>query len=166
MKNLALFLSIALISISQSFAEVNLGSSISNISGITDQGAKINLHEVNPKGKTLVYFYPKADTPGCTAQACSLRDQYAKIEKLGVKVLGVSTDSVKDQKAFKVKHRLPFTLIADTEEVWAKSFEVPVTMGFSKRQAFLIENNKIIWLDRTASTDKQADDIIEFLNKK
>ncbi len=147
-------------------AEINVNSEINNVEGISEAGKKIKLHEVNPKGKTLVYFYPKADTPGCTAQACSLRDQYAKIQKLGVQVIGVSTDSVEDQKAFKAKYRLPFTLIADTEKVWAKAFDVPVTMGFSKRQAFLLENKKIIWLDRTASTEEQADDIIKFLDKK
>ncbi len=157
--------SLTLFIIGNAFAEIDVGSTIANISGITDAGKRINLHEINPKGKILVYFYPKADTPGCTAQACSLRDQYAKIQKLGVSVIGVSTDSIKDQKAFKEKYRLPFTLIADTDETWAKTFEVPVTMGFSKRQAFMLSGKKIIWLDRTASTEKQAEDIINFLEK-
>jgi peroxiredoxin Q/BCP len=166
MKYLNLLSIFSILFLNLASAEINIGSQILNISGTTEEGIKINLHDVNPKGKTLVYFYPKADTPGCTLQACSLRDQYAKIQKLGIEVIGVSTDSVSDQKAFKQKYRLPFTLIADTTQAWAKAFKVPVTMGFTKRQAFLIQDKTVIWFDRTASTDKQAEDIINFLEKK
>lgn len=163
MKNVISIALINLFTISSLFADIKINSIIADVEGVTEAAKKIQLYEVNPKGITLVYFYPKADTPGCTAQACSLRDQYVKISKLGVQVIGVSTDSVEDQRAFKIKHRLPFTLVADTEKKWAKAFEVPTTFGFVKRQAFLIKNNKIIWMDREASTNEQAQDIIKFL---
>ncbi len=115
-------------------------------------------------GYTMVYFYPRADTPGCTAQACSLRDAYEELGKKGVTVYGVSTDTPEDQKKFKIKHRLPFTLIADTDKKVADAFGVPVRVGFTSRQAFLIKSGKVVWLDRTASTAEQAKDILDYIN--
>lgn len=130
-----------------------------------EEGKDVKLSDSFSTGYTLVYFYPKADTPGCTAQACSLRDDYASLEKQGVKIFGVSTDSVNAQKAFKEKYHLPFTLIADTDATVCKAFTVPVKSlsGTAARQAFLIKDNTIVWLDRSASTEKQAADIEVFL---
>lgn len=147
-------------------SQIVVGSTVDNLKGTNEEGKSVELNQLMKDSKVLVYFYPKADTPGCTAQACSLRDNYAKIEKLGVKIIGVSTDSPADQLKFKQKHSLPFTLIADQKKEWAKAFDVPVNFGFASRQAFLLEKNKIIWLDRSASTSEQAADVIKFLEVK
>ncbi len=81
---------------------------------LTDRGEPIKLSDF--KGKDIVlYFYPRADTPGCTKEACGFRDDYSMYKKRGVVVLGVSPDSVKQQTKFKDKYELPFTLIADDE---------------------------------------------------
>lgn len=72
--------------------------------------------------KTVVYFYPKANTPGCTAEACSLRDNYERFLALGYNVIGISKDSVKAQKNFSVKYALPFPLLADTDALIIKAF--------------------------------------------
>lgn len=72
--------------------------------------------------KTVVYFYPKANTPGCTAEACSLRDNYERFLALGYKVIGISKDSVKAQKNFSDKYALPFPLLADTDALIIKAF--------------------------------------------
>ena len=72
--------------------------------------------------KTVVYFYPKANTPGCTAEACSLRDNYERFLALGYNVIGISKDSVKDQKNFSDKYALPFPLLADTDALIIKAF--------------------------------------------
>lgn len=72
--------------------------------------------------KTVVYFYPKANTPGCTAEACSLRDNYERFLALGYNVIGISKDSVKAQKNFSDKYSLPFPLLADTDALIIKSF--------------------------------------------
>lgn len=72
--------------------------------------------------KTVVYFYPKANTPGCTAEACSLRDNYERFLALGYNVIGISKDSVKAQKNFSDKYALPFPLIADTDALIIKAF--------------------------------------------
>lgn len=72
--------------------------------------------------KTVVYLYPKANTPGCTAEACSLRDNYERFLALGYNVIGISKDSVKAQKNFSDKYALPFPLLADTDALIIKAF--------------------------------------------
>lgn len=72
--------------------------------------------------KTVVYFYPKANTPGCSAEACSLRDNYERFLALGYNVIGISKDSVKAQKNFSDKYALPFPLLADTDALIIKAF--------------------------------------------
>lgn len=72
--------------------------------------------------KTVVYFYPKANTPGCTAEACSLRGNYERFLALGYNVIGISKDSVKAQKNFSDKYALPFPLLADTDALIIKAF--------------------------------------------
>lgn len=72
--------------------------------------------------KTVVYFYPKANTPGCTAEACSLRDNYERFLALGYNVIGISKDSGKAQKNFSDKYALPFPLLADTDALIIKAF--------------------------------------------
>ena len=72
--------------------------------------------------KTVVYFYPKANTPGCTAEACSLRDNYERFLALGYNVIGISKDSVKAQKNFSDKYALTFPLLADTDTLIIKAF--------------------------------------------
>jgi peroxiredoxin Q/BCP len=77
------------------------------------------------RGKTVVlFFYPKADTPGCTKEACGFRDAYSKIKKLGVIVLGISADSEAKQKKFQEKYHLPYPLLADTDKKICNAFGV------------------------------------------
>lgn len=139
-----------------------VGAAAPAVTGVTETGATLDLAAVYSKQPyTLVYFYPKADTPGCTAQGCSLRDAYEELLKQGVAVIGVSTDKPAAQKAFKEKYRLPFTLIADHDQKVVEAFGVPTTMGFAKRQAFLIKEGKIAWADYSASTKQQAEDVLK-----
>lgn len=116
---------------------------------------------------TLVYFYPKADTPGCTKQGCSLRDGYAELSKRGVAVFGVSKDDVAAQSAFKAKFRLPFTLLADTEGKVIAAFGVPTypVIGMPHRQAYLIRGGKIVYADHKGTTDEQAAVILRFVEQ-
>ncbi len=128
---------------------------------VLDQnGQSIDFGELYKKGPVLVYFYPKADTPGCTAQACSLRDSYEKLTDSGLTVIGVSTDNPEAQKAFQEKYHLPFVLIPDPNKVVLEAFGVASMGGMANREAFLIKDGKIDWHDASASTDKQADDVI------
>ncbi len=144
---------------------LKVGDTAPAVAGITEAGETLQLAEVYSKQPyTLVYFYPKAGTSGCTAQGCSLRDSYETLTKKGVAVVGVSNDSVEAQKKFKAEQRFPFTLIADTEKTVIQAFGVPTTMGFASRQAFLIKDGKIVWADYSASTAEQAADVLKFID--
>jgi peroxiredoxin Q/BCP len=143
---------------------INVGDAAPLASALSDAGDRVNLADVYAKNKyTLVYFYPRADTPGCTAQGCSLRDAYEKLTEKGVAVIGVSTDSVKAQAEFKAKYNLPFTLLADTEGAVIKAFGVGKLFGFSSRQAYLIHEGKVVYADHKGSTKQQAEDVLGFL---
>jgi peroxiredoxin Q/BCP len=146
--------------------ELKVGDTAPAVTGVTETGATLNLGDVyKQQTYTLVYFYPKADTPGCTKQGCSLRDSYEELTKKGVAVIGVSHDDVAAQKAFKEKYHFPFTLIADQDQTVVKAFGVPnikLTM-LATRQAFLIKDGKIVWADYKAHTDQQAADVLKVL---
>jgi peroxiredoxin Q/BCP len=150
-------------------AELEVGTAAPALTALDQDGKKVVFEDFYKKGFTLVYFYPKADTPGCTKQACSLRDAYAKLSDAGVQVIGVSSDGSADQKKFQEKYKLPFTLVADTDKQVMDAFGVPHTLGFASRQAFLVHDGKIVWRDLTASTAEQAADVlaaIQELGKK
>lgn len=128
-------------------------------------GNTVNLEEVYKKGITLVYFYPKASTPGCTSQACSLRDAYEELAQRGVQVIGVSMDKVEAQKKFRENNKLPFTLLADPDGKVVKAFGVGSLLGFASRQAYLIKDGNVIWRDKKASTSQQAADVLRVLKE-
>jgi thioredoxin-dependent peroxiredoxin len=145
---------------------VNVGAAAPVAAAPDHTGKVVNLADIYAANEfTLVYFYPKADTPGCTAQGCSLRDAYEVLTTKGVAVVGVSTDSVKSQAAFREKYSLPFVLLADTEKVVLKAFGVGSTFGFSSRQAYLIQGGKVVYADHKGSTKNQAQDVLGFLSK-
>jgi peroxiredoxin Q/BCP len=88
-----------------------------------ENGKEIALKDL--RGKTIVlYFYPRADTPGCTIEACEFRDTYKKMQKTGAVLLGISPDTPKAQKKFQDKFSLPFTLLADADKKVAEAFGV------------------------------------------
>ncbi len=89
----------------------------------TDEGAALKLSDLRGR-KVVLYFYPKDDTPGCTVQACGLRDAWSEFERRGAVVLGVSPDPVKAHVKFRRKFELPFTLLADTEHEVAEKYGV------------------------------------------
>lgn len=93
------------------------------------------------KGSWVVlYFYPKAFTPGCTKEACSLRDGYSEIQKLGAKILGVSFDNVDTLKKFKTEYHLPFELLSDSDKKIAKAYDVMGLLRlYAKRKTFIID---------------------------
>jgi peroxiredoxin Q/BCP len=169
MKNLASVVTAAISSVFAAHADAEplaIGAALPAVEPKNQEDQVVKLAEVGAKGYTLVYFYPKADTPGCTKQACSLRDAYDQLTKKGVRIYGVSLDKVEAQKAFKQKYQLPFELLADPEGKVVEAFGVPKTLGFAKRQAFLFKDGKLVWADQNASTDKQAEDVLKQLDGK
>jgi Peroxiredoxin len=129
---------------------LQVGDKAPEILGVNQDGTEIKLSDFAGK-KLALYFYPKDNTPGCTAQACSLRDNYSELKTAGYEVLGVSTDSEKSHQGFILKQNLPFQLIADTEKTLSEQFG---TWGEKKnygktymgmlRTTFIIDENGII----------------------
>ena len=132
----------------------------------SDTGERVRLSHL--KGRTVVlYFYPRDDTPGCTKQACSLRDAYGEIQERGATVLGVSPDTEASHVKFKEKYELPFTLLADPEHEVAELYDVWVEknnygkkyMGV-QRSTFLIDPDGRIARVFPKVQPKQHDDLV------
>jgi len=97
---------------------------------LNDQdGNSVSLSDYRGKSAVVVYFYPKDDTPGCTVESCTFRDQYEDFKEAGAEVIGISQDTEGSHRAFADKHRLPFTLLADPGGGARKAFRVPKSMG-------------------------------------
>lgn len=113
--------------------------------------------------KVVMYFYPKDDTPGCTKQACSFRDNYAVYQQRGIVVLGVSQDDEAAHQAFTAKFSLPFPLLADVGGIISKAYDVDAG-GYSKRVTYAIdETGKIVLVDESVNTTTHADDVLKAL---
>ncbi len=104
---------------------LRVGDKIPNFAAIDTNGDLFDSNEIIGKKPVVIYFYPKDDTPVCTAQACSFRDQYEDFKNLGAEVIGISGDSLKSHVAFANKHQLPFILLSDFDNKIRKSFGVP-----------------------------------------
>lgn len=129
---------------------MKIGDKIPEILGINAEGAEVKASDFAGK-KLAIYFYPKDNTPGCTAEACSLRDGYAELRAAGFEVIGISKDSAASHQKFAAKHELPFTLIADTDLRMNEAFDVwqlkkmcgRESMG-TVRTTFLTDENGVI----------------------
>src|SRR6202453_4195866 len=142
---------------------LEVGDAAPDVVSRDEQGNEVRLADFYGEGFTLIYFYPKADTPGCTAQACSLRDDFARLQERGVRVLGVSADGPEAQLRFKKKYRLPFILLADRQRIVARAFGVRLMLGMTHRQSFLIKGGRVVWRNLSASTRAQARDVLQAL---
>jgi len=136
----------------------------------SDSGESVRLS--NLQGKPVVlYFYPKDDTPGCTTQACGIRDVYGELESAGAVVLGVSPDSEASHVKFKEKYSLPFTLLADTDHtvseqygVWGEKTYMGRTYLGVDRTTFVIgEDGAVKRVMRNVKPDTHADDVLAAL---
>jgi len=139
---------------------------------VKDQNGKI-VKLSDYKGKKLIlYFYPKDDTPGCTAEACNLRDNYNELRKKGFEILGVSADDEKKHIKFIEKHSLPFSLLADTEQqvckaygVWGKKkFMGREYMGINRTTFIIDEEGKIEHIITDVDTKNHSNQILSLYN--
>jgi peroxiredoxin Q/BCP len=136
----------------------------------SDTGEAISLESL--RGKPVVlYFYPKDDTPGCTAQACGIRDVWGELERKGAVVLGVSPDSPKKHAKFREKYRLPFTLLSDEDHAVAEAYAAWVEksmygkkyMGM-ERSTFVIDaDGNVARIMRKVKAADHADDVLAAL---
>jgi len=133
-----------------------------------DAGEAVSLSDL---GRAVLYFYPKADTPGCTNESQQFRDLYAKFQKAQTEVIGVSRDAIAAQKNFRDKYGLPFHLIADVESVLCNAFGVVVekntngkkTLGI-QRSTFLLDRGKIVRVWPKVSVEGHAAEVLSSLS--
>lgn len=153
---------------------LKIGDKAPDFSGTDLEGKTIHLNDF--KGKKLaLYFYPKDNTPGCTVQACNLRDNYSILEKEGIKIVGVSADSVATHQKFANKFSLQFPLIADEDHtvlnnygVWGhKKFMGKEYDGIHRTTFMIDEQQTIVGIIEKPKTKAHAEEILEiFKNKK
>ncbi len=118
--------------------------------------------------KVVLYFYPKDNTPGCTKEACSLRDSFSDFEEKGIKILGVSTDDEKSHQKFISKYELPFTLLVDTNHAVAdaydsygeKKFMVKTYNGVFRKTFLIDEAGKLVKIFDKVKVDEHADEVL------
>ena len=119
--------------------------------------------------KVVLYFYPKDDTPGCTKQACSIRDSYSEFEERGIKVLGVSLDDQASHRKFADKYELPFTLLSDTDHAVAdaygvygeKEFMGKKYMGVDRKTFLIDEQGRLKKILNKVNVEEHADEVLE-----
>ncbi len=143
------------------------GSKAPIFKAVDQDGKAISLADYKGK-KVILYFYPKDDTPGCTAQACNLRDNYSLLLKKGYQVIGVSTDSVKSHKKFEEKFQLPFPLISDEDKkivdkynLWGeKKFMGRTYMGTTRTTFLIDETGKIVKIIAKPDTANHTEEVL------
>ena len=108
-----------------------------DLSAVDQNGAPHRMGDSAGK-VTVVYFYPRDATPGCTAEACAFRDVWAQYQSAGIQVFGVSSDDQASKASFAAEHKLPFPILADTDKKWIDAFHVPTWLGMASRVTFLI----------------------------
>jgi peroxiredoxin Q/BCP len=129
---------------------LKVGDTVPAFSSKDQDGNTINLSDYSEK-KLIVFFYPKANTPGCTVEACNLRDNYAELQVQGFELLGVSADSEKKQANFKNKFEFPFPLLADEDHTVINTFGVWGPKKFMGREydgihrmTFVVDGNGVV----------------------
>jgi thioredoxin-dependent peroxiredoxin len=151
---------------------MELNDKAPDFTSLDQDGEKIALKDF--KGKWVVlYFYPRADTPGCTIEACSFRDSFKRVEKIGAVVLGVSPDTPKDQKKFVDKFDLPFTLVADADKTICKAYGVvqeknmygKKVMGVARTTFIIGPDGKVKHIFSKVKPEGHAEQVLEWLKE-
>jgi thioredoxin-dependent peroxiredoxin len=147
---------------------LTVGDQIPNFSTKDSDGNEFKSSSIIGIKPTVIYFYPKDDTPGCTAQACSFRDQYEDFKELGAEVIGISGDSVRSHVKFVEKYNLPFILLSDSDNALRKLFGVkPDFFGLIPgRVTYIVDKNGVIQLVfDSLSAKKHIPTALSFIKK-
>lgn len=126
-------------------SQVGVGEAAPDFTLEDHRGQRVTLSDLLARGCVVLYFYPKDDTPGCTAEACSFRDQYEVLKEAGAEVVGISSDRVGSHEAFAAKHRLPFILLSDPKGAVRAAYGVQRTLGLiDGRVTFVIDRQGVV----------------------
>jgi peroxiredoxin Q/BCP len=148
------------------------GSKAPDFTLATADGSKISLTDLSGKKAVVLYFYPKADTPGCTKEACGFRDALGQYKKMDVAVLGVSPDPVEDIKKFADKYSLPFPLLADADHavcerygVWTEKNMYGRKYWGAARTTFIIQDGTIVKVFQNVKPDGHEEEVLAWLRE-
>ncbi len=137
------------------------GQQLPNVSFITEDERKLTSSDLRGQ-KTILYFYPKDDTPGCTKEACSFRDRMGDYQRAGLRVYGVSLDSPESHRKFREKYKLNFPLLTDEGGEAAKALGVLGDRGVANRVTFLLDPvGRVAKVYPDVSPESHADEILE-----
>lgn len=141
---------------------LEIGDTAPDFKAETYGGEEVKLSDYYKNNVVALYFYPRDNTPGCTKEACSMRDGMEDLKTLGVQVLGVSTDGVRAHENFRDKYNLNFPLISDKSKEIIEKYGVKSKFGSASRKTFLIDKNgtiKYIW--NKVNTKQHADEVVD-----
>ncbi|MDO5105817.1 thioredoxin-dependent thiol peroxidase [Capnocytophaga sp.] len=150
---------------------LKIGDQVTDFSSTDQNGKTLKLSDFQGK-KLIIFFYPKASTPGCTTQACNLRDGYQLLKEKGYEIMGISADSVSKQTNFTTKNNLPFVLLADENKeiiklfgVWGeKKFMGKIFDGIHRTTFILDENHVITHVIHKVKTKEHTRQILEIID--
>jgi peroxiredoxin Q/BCP len=147
--------------------ELKVGDKAPDFSLLDEQGRPVNLKDFLGKNVVVLYFYPKDFTSGCTAEACSFRDNYKPYQDMGAAVIGVSVDTVESHQKFSQKYGLPFSILSDNKKEVAKAYGVLGIGGFlAKRVTFVInKEGKITHIFPKVDVKKHSEEVLKALEE-
>ena len=144
-------------------APVLVGTPAPQISTVDQDGNRFDLGDYYKNGLTYLFFFPRANTPGCTLQACDLRDNFARLQEAGIRVLGVTRGKPEAIRDFRAAKNLPFPIVADKDKKVLRAFGVPLIFGLPARQSYLVRDGVVVWRDLHARVRGQVDDLLRAL---
>ncbi|MBK7107176.1 MAG: peroxiredoxin [Ignavibacteriae bacterium] len=161
-----LFIVITLISCGGSAENLSVGNKAPDFTLQDSDGNFFTLSEYKGKSPVVIYFYPKANTPGCTTEACGIRDQYSQFKENGIVIFGISVDSKEDNKNFINDHNLNFPLLSDETKSVSESYGVLNNIGKASRITFIIDKDgNFSNIIRDVNVETHADQVFELAKK-
>ena len=144
---------------------LKVGDPAPNFTAASSDGSQVELKSLIGKAPIVLYFYPIDDTPGCTKEACGLRDHFTAFRKLAATVYGISYDSIESHKKFIAKFNLPFALLSDKDHAIAKRYGADGLL-FAKRMTFVIDKTgKIAWINPNVDPSTHSQELEDVLTK-
>ncbi len=149
---------------------MKINEKVAHFALLDDQEQTVHLKDFSGK-PVVLFFFPRADTPGCTIEACGFRDQFAKIQKTGAVVLGISRDTPKAQRKFREKYDLPYPLLADVDETVCKQFDVlkeknmygKTVMGIERTTFLIGPDRRLLKVFPKVKPEGHAEEVLEAL---
>ncbi len=147
-------------------AALKVGDKAPDVAGPLSDGTQFQLSQWLDKAPLVLYFYPKDDTPGCTKQACGLRDDFAAFRQLKATVIGISYDSLASHKKFIEKYKLPFLLLSDKDKSITKSFGVAGILVPNRASFVIGKEGTILYINPSVNPQKHSQEIRDFLSSQ